>query len=159
MKPRAPQQALRFGASNAAESADAWCDGTTLPYLGGAIAVHLVTDRKQAVLDGTTLHLPLPPEASPRQIQDAAEAWLRREAQQLLAASIDRLAAQLRAAPPRLALSFAARGHWVVPEAGCLRCNWRLIEQPAAVIDQVLSRALASLPSDTVSGDLFGALG
>jgi hypothetical protein len=28
-----------------------------------------------------------------------------------------------------------------------LRCNWRLIEQPAELIEQAVSQALAALPS------------
>ncbi len=156
MRPRAPQLALRLGAK-VAEPAQAWHEGTELPYLGDTITLHLATDRTQAVLEGRVLHLPLPPEASERQIRDAAEAWLRREAEHLLGAAIHRLAAQMRLTPPRLTLSFAVRSHWAVPEAGCLRCNWRLIEQSAPVIDQVLQRALSSLPVEAASAGLFDA--
>lgn len=156
MKKRDPQLALRLDSGVTAADIH-WCDGAALAYLGGEIHLHLATDRKQAVLEGRTLHLPVPPEASPRQIQDAAEAWLRREAQHLIGAAIHRHAARLAVNPPRLALSFATKSGWVTAEEDCLRCNWHLIEQPAAVIDQVVARALARMPRPVVEGDLFAA--
>ena len=102
--------------------------------------------------------MPLPPQASPRQIQDRAEAWLRDEARRRLQQIIEQKsgAAAVRRAP-RLALSFAARGHWVeVQDGDTLRCNWRLIEQPLAVIEQAIARAIAALPPEDREADLFG---
>lgn len=156
MKKRDPQLSLRLG-TEAPAAGGHWCDGATTTYLGAPITLHLGTDHKQAALEGATLHLPLPPEASARQIQDAAEAWLRREAQHLIGAAIHRHAARMGITPPRLALSFATKSGWVAAETGCLRCNWHLIEQPAGVIDQVVARALAQMPRPTVEGDLFAA--
>lgn len=156
-KLRNPQLAFRLGPEPTADDTAQWANGAGLPYLGGQVTLTLDTDREQAQLEGATLHLPLPPEATPRQIRDAAEAWLRREAQHLLGAAIHRHAARLKLTPPRLALSFANRGHWVQTESDCLRCNWRLIEQPMAVIDQVVGHAVATLPPPVVEGDLFAA--
>ena len=156
MKKPDPQLALRLG-SVAQAAARPWQDGARLAYLGGEITLQLCTERKQAALAGTTLHLPLPPEASLRQIQDAAEAWLRREAQQLIGAAIQRHAARLGIPLPRLALSFATKGGWVTAETACLRCNWHLIEQPASVIDQVVARAITQMPRPPAEDDLFAA--
>lgn len=158
MKTRDPQLSFRLGPDAAANESD-WAEGRTIAFLGDKVTLTLDTDHKHAKLVGSTLHLPLPPEATSRQIRDAAEAWLRREAQHLLTEAIHRHAARLKLTPPRLTLSFAARGHWVQTEADCLRCNWRLVEQTMDVIDQVVGRAVAMLPPPAAEGDLFGALG
>ena len=157
MKPRNPQLSLRLDLGDAAEAQPNWSEGASLPYLGGSVRLTLDTAHKQATLDGAVLHLPLPPEATARQIQDAAEAWLRQEAKHLLTEAIHRHAARQCRTPPKLALSFAARSHWVHVEQDCLRCNWRLVEQPMAIIDQVVGKAVASLPLPVVEGDLFAA--
>ncbi|MCK9283003.1 MAG: DUF45 domain-containing protein [Rhodocyclaceae bacterium] len=156
-KIRPPQLALRLEAETP-DDAERWCDGATLAYLGGSLHLQLDTDRKTAGLEANVLHLPLPPEATPRQIRDAAGAWLRREAQRLLGTAIARHAARLGIAAPRLTLSFAARGSWVEAEPGCLRCNWRLIEQNEKIIEQTLARAITHLPATpAATQDLFGA--
>jgi len=157
MKTRNPQLSLRLDL-DLGEGELPWSEGASLAFLGGQVKLTLDTAHKQATLDGAALHLPLPPEATPRQIQDAAEAWLRNEAKHLLTEAIHRHAARQCRTPPKLALSFAARSHWVHVEDNCLRCNWRLVEQPMAVIDQVVGRAMASLPLPVVEGDLFAAL-
>lgn len=65
---------------------------------------------------------------------------------------------------PRLALSFAARGHWVVLEknaskekstAPTLRCYWRLIEQAPEIIDAALTEALAPYMHPQPNHSLF----
>ena len=102
--------------------------------------------------------MPLPPQATPRQIQDRAEAWLRAEAKQRLQQIIEQKSTLTARRAPRLALSFAARGNWVeVQDSETLRCNWRLIEQPSAVIEQAIARAIAALPPEHQGLDLFGA--
>ncbi|HEY3431595.1 MAG TPA: YgjP-like metallopeptidase domain-containing protein [Rhodocyclaceae bacterium] len=158
MKPRNPQLSLRLDLGPGADTEEAWVEGAPLAFLGSNLSLTLDTAHKQATLDGAVLHLPLPPEATPRQIQDAAEAWLRNEAKNLLAEAIHRHSARQCRTPPKLALSFAARSHWVHMEADCLRCNWRLVEQPMEVIDQVIGRAIATLPLPVVEGDLFAAV-
>lgn len=151
MKARSPQLRLRLDAG-VPDSAARWQDGARLPYLGDTLILKLDTDRGTAVRENDSLHLPLPPGATPRQIQDGAEAWLRQEAARLIGASI----ARQSPGNPRWALSFAARsGPAQVAADGVLRFNWRLIEQPAAVIDQVVARAVASLPREAASADLW----
>lgn len=154
---RKPQLALRLDAG-LPDPADRWHEGAQLAYLGGSLTLALGSTDGDARHDGATLALPLPPQATPRQIQDRAEAWLRGEATRLLNQVIAHKSALAGRRAPRLLLSFAARGHWVEPRDGeTLRCNWRLIEQPLPVIEQAIGRALAALPSDCAGHDLFGA--
>lgn len=157
MKSRSPQLNLPFSpAPSFVAQAPRWRDGAELQYLGACLVLRLDTDRKAAICDGDVLHLPLPPAATPRQIQDGVEAWLRQEALRLIGASIERLSQNLARPVPPWGLSFSARSDWVQGRAdGALRCNWRLIEQPPALIEQAVSRALAALPSANAMADLW----
>ncbi|HEY6896392.1 MAG TPA: YgjP-like metallopeptidase domain-containing protein [Rhodocyclaceae bacterium] len=155
MKPRDQQLALRLDDSTPDPDA-AWRDHAHLPYLGASLTLRLDTQLKTAERLGTELHLPLPPEATPRQIRDATEAWLRGQAKLLLTELIAGQAAALGVRPPKLALSFAARSNWAQAEGNTLRCNWRLIEQPARVVEQVVGRAVASIGLAVAESDLFG---
>ena len=153
---RNPQFALRLDAGQP-DPAQVWHDGATLDYLGGKLRLLLGTEQRDAMRSGDTLSLPLPPQASPRQIQDRAEAWLRDEAMRRLQQVIEEKSALAGRRAPRLALSFAARGHWVeAPGDGSLRCNWRLIQQPPAAIEQAIARGIAALPPEQAGFDLFG---
>ena len=153
---RAPQLNLRLDAG-APDPSARWHDGASLAYLGGSLRLVLGSAGGDARREADTLALPLPPQATPRQIQDRAEAWLREEATRLLQQVIEQKAGQAGRRTPRLALSFAARGHWVETRDGnSLRCNWRLIEQPLPVIEQAIARAVAALPREDRGLDLFG---
>ena len=158
MKPLTPQLSLRLD-SAPPDPARRWHDGAGLAYLGRHLILRLDTDRKDAVRDGDTLHLPLPPAATPRQIQDGVEAWLRREATRLIGASVEHQEQRLGDSASRWALSFSARGGWASQHAdGSLRFNWRLVEQPVGVIEEVVGNALALLPrgSGSATADLWG---
>lgn len=153
---RSPQLTLRLDSSGP-DPASRWHDGAALAFLGGSLRLVLDTRHKEALREGDTLDLPLPPQATPRQIQDRAEAWLREEAKRLLQQVIEQKSALAGRRAPRLTLSFAARGHWVEVQNGdSLRCNWRLIEQPMPVIEQAIARAIAALPPEGGGFDLFG---
>ena len=153
---RNPQIALRLD-GNEPDPASRWHDGAALAYLGGSLRLVLGTQHQEALREGDTLDLPLPPEATPRQIQDRAEAWLREQAKQILQQVIVEKSALAGRRAPRLALSFAARGHWVEVQGGdLLRCNWRLIEQALPVIEQSIARGIAALPAEDPGFDLFG---
>jgi predicted metal-dependent hydrolase len=155
MKARNPQLALRLDAA-APDPGTRWCEGAPLAYLGAAVTLCLGTEYKEAALEGGELHLPLPPGASPRQIQDAAESWLRARALGVIHAQLT-MEARRRGQPvPAFSLSFAARAGWVQPDAkGGLRFQWRLVEQPPEVIAQVVARALGALPAPAAIEDLF----
>ena len=153
---RSPQFKLRLD-GDSPDPASRWHDGAALAYLGVSLRLVLGTRHKEALREGDTLDLPLPPQATPRQIQDRAEAWLREEAKQVLVQVIQKKSALAGRRAPRLALSFAARGNWIeVQGSDALRCNWRLIEQPMAVIEQAIVRAIAALPPTDRGFDLFG---
>lgn len=155
MRKRNPQLALRLEAPDP-DPADRWRDGAAIDYLGGRVSLCLDTRVEEAGVAADALHLPLPPEATPRQVQDAAEAWLRREAQRLFMDIVAREAARRDRPCPRLALSFAVRGAWVqVTGPAELRCNWRLIGQSRPEIERALALGVASLPREEAVGDLF----
>ena len=152
---RPPQLALRLDAAGGVAAAQ-WHEGAPLPYLGGTL--RLVLGATEAGRQEDALLLPLPPQASERQIQDRAEAWLRDEALRVLGELVARKSTLTGRRTPHLQLSFATRGNWVeVRDGDTLRCNWRLIEQALPTIDQVVARAIAALPPENPGVDLFGA--
>jgi predicted metal-dependent hydrolase len=151
---RPPQLALRLDAE-APDVAARWRDGASLAYLGASVTLRLDTGRKEAMLADGELHLPLPPEATPRQIQDAAESWLRARALRVISAQVVMAARHLGRNAPKVSLSFAARGSWAQVDDRGLRFHWRLIEQPQETIAQVVERAVAGLPRVEASLDLF----
>lgn len=157
MKPRDPQLSLRFEADTPDRDA-LWHDGAWMLYLGGAVMVKLGGHSKDALLEGEVLHLPLPPEATPRQIRDRAEAWLRNQALRVIGASLIIESRRLGREAPAFSLSFANRASWSqADDKGALRFHWRLIEQPEAVISQIVRQAVAGLPKACDSLDLFAA--
>lgn len=150
-----PQLPLQLDAA-APDAAARWRDGIRVPYLGTSVALQLDTACREAALDGGILHLPLPPEATPRQIRDGTEAWLRAQAAAVIEAAVANVARGMARATPRIGFSFAARGDWWQADGrGGLRFHWRLIEQPEAVIAQVVRQALANLPLPAPEPDLF----
>lgn len=133
------------------DAADAaWGDGRRIAYLGGWLTLRLATDRRAPERVGDELHLPLPPGASPRQIRDMAEAWLREAALALLQNS-----ALVRLHGLSVRLTFARQGDWLRREGEVLRCYWRLIEQPPHLIEQALARAVAAPKRAGVADELF----
>ncbi|MBL0075517.1 MAG: DUF45 domain-containing protein [Rhodocyclaceae bacterium] len=161
---KAPQLALRLGALP--DCAIDWCDGVGIVYLGRELRVRLGTAHTVAALEGENLHLPLPPEASARQIQDSAEAWLRQQCvayvETLFAQNQNRQLVLVTRRSPQVLLSFAARAPWIsVDDANTVRCNWRLIAQAPQTIAQHADKALRQLSAlcqTNTTVDMFGAL-
>lgn len=173
---KVPQLALRLGASSG--NTRDWSDGCSITYLGREVMVRLGTHRSGAELIDKELHLPLPPEANARQIQDGAEAWLRQECVKHVEALFEQFQArqlvpdtwggrQAGDAPQRVRciavqLTFAARSPWIAAKGvATLVCNWRLIELAPAVIEQHALKAvrhLAELYSADTTVDMFGTL-
>ncbi len=158
MATRNRQPQLPLGLDTAAADPGArWCDGARIAFLGGSLILRLGTDRRETVLEGGELHLPLPPGSTERQIRDAAESWLRRQALAVIAEQVRCAASVLGRPAPSVTLSFSARGGWAeADDRGILRCHWRLIEQPRSIIAEVIRRAVAALPPATAMPDLFG---
>ena len=97
---RSPQLKLKLD-SNAPDPASRWHDGAALAFLGGSLRLVLGTRHQEALREGDTLDLPLPPQATPRQIQDRAEAWLRDEAKRQLQQVIEQKSALAGRRAPR----------------------------------------------------------
>ncbi len=154
MKARTPQLSLRLDA--AAPDHDArWRAGGRIVYLGAPLILVLDTACRLLERVGGELHLPLPPAATARQIRDAAESWLRDEAQRIF---MEKSALAGRQAP-KIVLSFGNRGDWARREGDLLRCHWRLVEQPLAVIEQILAREQAGAQAAPHCDDLFALAG
>lgn len=162
MKARTPQLKLRLDAA-APEPDTHWGAGGMIAYRGGCLKLVLDTACRLPERHNDELHLPLPPAATPRQIRDAAESWLRDEAQRLFSAMVQKSAwagrpgapVALMPGAPRIVLAFGKRGDWAKGDGDLLRCHWRLIEQTDATIAQVLQRALVVAVSAPVCDDLF----
>ncbi|MBA3032156.1 MAG: M48 family metallopeptidase [Gammaproteobacteria bacterium] len=151
---KVPQLTLRLEA--AAPDGDApWRAGGSVVFLGASLRLVLDTACRTPERIGEELHLPLPPAATPRQIRDAAESWLRDEASRSFTAIVTQKSALAGRRSPDIALVFGKRSDWVQRDGDKLRCHWRLIEQLPTVIEQVLGRALAAMQPAPVCDDLF----
>lgn len=147
-----PQLNLRLDAATL-PAATPWRAGGTIVYLGNRLTLVLDTAAREPLRSGSELHLPLPPAATARQIRDAAESWLRDEALRIFTKS-----ALAGRHPARVVLCFGKRGDWARRDGGegdVLRCHWRLIEQPLAIVEQVLGHALSRGQPAQVGDDLF----
>jgi predicted metal-dependent hydrolase len=132
-----------------------WCDGTTLPYLGGNITVMLdpghsftaVGAQLDAVVGaaGGILRVGLAKTASPDQIRDAVQAWLMRQAQANFKQRLDHFAPLLQVQWRRLSLSNAGTRWGSARVDGAIRLNWRLIHFRQSVIDYVVVHELSHL--------------
>ena len=155
---RSAQLSLKLADSVAQDAQQRWCHGAAIAYLGGTLTLCLDTAVKEAVRIGNELHLALPPQATPRQIRDRSEAWLRAEALSRLGQLLAQKSAMAARQAPTLRLSFANRSHWAESEGNnTIRCNWRLIEQPLETIEQVLNRALADSVFASTHGNKVSA--
>lgn len=149
-----PQLNLRLDAAN--PQADApWQAGGAIVHLGDSLTLVLDTAAREPLQIDRELHLPLPPAATPRQIRDAAESWLRDEAQRCFTAIVVQKSALAGRHAPGVALTFGKRGDWARREGELLRCHWRLIQQPLSVVEQVLAQVLMQGSEMPVSDDLF----
>lgn len=156
MKPPTPQLALRLDAA-APDTNARWRAGGSIAFLGGTLTLILDTASATSERIGNELHLPLPPAATARQIRDAAESWLRDEALRHFNAVVaaKSVPGGRRSAALRIVLSYGKGKDWVHIDGETLRCHWRLIEQPEAVVAQVLERALAQASQAPACDDLF----
>jgi predicted metal-dependent hydrolase len=132
-----------------------WRDGTTIPFLGESVILLLdgrttgaVLHTAEATLPGIprlTLHLGLPPSATPEQIRDAVQSWLQRQARRVFEERCALFTARLGVRMKRLSLSSAATRWGSASADGSVRLNWRLIHFGLPVIDYVVTHELAHL--------------
>ncbi len=124
-----------------------WCDGATLPYLGGTITLRLRADAQRiSIAFNTTtaeLTVSLPTDASEQQLKDRVQGWLQREAHRVFAERLPLYAAKLAVTVHSFRLS-SARTRWGSCTAdGRIRLNWRLIYFALAQIDYVIAHELS----------------
>lgn len=153
MKQHIPQLTLRLDAA-ACDTDAPWHAGGSVVYLGTLLTLILDTAARIPTRIGKELHLPLPPAATPRQIRDTAESWLRDEALRVFSGTIQNSALAGRR-PMLVVLTFGKRGDWVRSAGDELRCQWRLVEQPPMIIEQVLEGAMAQAQATPVADDFF----
>lgn len=134
-----------------------WKDGASFPFLGEQVI--LVLDPRHAAagavlntdaesLPGVprlTLHVGLPHHAEEKQIRDAVQAWLMRQAKRLFTERLDHFAPLLGVRWRKLALSSAGTRWGTAHSDGLIRLNWRLIHFRLPVIDYVVAHELSHL--------------
>ncbi len=129
-----------------------WADGCTFDYLGQRTRLLLDPTQSRAhqlqAADGgqpPTLRLGLARTATPAQIQDAAQAWLTRQAKALFAERLAHFAPQLGVTYRTLRLSSAGTRWGSASADGTIRLNWRLIHLSMEMIDYVVVHELSHL--------------
>ncbi|MEN9538835.1 MAG: hypothetical protein RLZZ126_1070 [Pseudomonadota bacterium] len=140
-----------------------WRDGATIPFLGEPVIVVLDPrhgfDGVGAVLHSDaaqpnlslagvprhTLHVALPQQATPQQIQDAVQAWLMKQARQRFTERLDHFAPLLQVQWRKLSLSSAGTRWGSASADGSIRLNWRLIHFSPSAIDYVVAHELSHL--------------
>jgi predicted metal-dependent hydrolase len=132
-----------------------WRDGASFPFLGEAVVVRLDPhhgfEGVGAMLDAGVgaqariLRLALAKNASPAQIQDAAQAWLMRQARRIFTERLDHFAPRLGVSWNKLTLSNASTRWGSARVDGAIRLHWRLVHFRLPVIDYVVAHELAHL--------------
>lgn len=132
-----------------------WRDGAGLPFLGETVIVVLDPRTTGAVLNSDaealpgvprlTLHVGLPQTATPEQVRDVVQAWLKRQALRIFEERCAHFAPRLGVRVHRLGLS-SAQTRWGSASAdGSVRLNWRLVHFALPTIDYVVAHELAHL--------------
>ena len=132
-----------------------WRDGTSIPFLGESVIVLLDTRSTGAelrcaedTLPGVarlTLHVGLPHTASARQIREAVQSWLQRQARRIFEERCAHYASLLGVRMTRLSLSSASTRWGSAGANGAIRLNWRLVHFAMPSIDYVVAHELAHL--------------
>ncbi|VTU35977.1 M48 family metallopeptidase [Variovorax sp. RA8] len=132
-----------------------WRDGVSFPFLGEPVLVRLDPhhgfEGVGAMLDAGVgaeariLRLALAKNAGPAQIQDAAQAWLMRQARRIFTERLDHFAPRLGVSWNKLTLSNASTRWGSARVDGAIRLHWRLVHFRLPVIDYVVAHELAHL--------------
>ncbi len=133
-----------------------WRDGVRFPFLGEAVEVRLdatQVDKGRSGRPGRTvfdaearlLRIALPSDASPRQIRDAVQAWLMRQARAIFIERLDHFAPLLAVSWKQLSLSNAATRWGSASSTGAIRLHWRLVHFRMPVLDYVVAHELSHL--------------
>ncbi len=127
-----------------------WEHGTTLPYLGRSITIHLgsgtqVTRLQHGMFGVETLLLPLSEDATEQRIKDSVQGWLQSEAKRVYLERIPVFEARLNVKVAQMRLSGASTRWGSATSDGKIRLHWRLIHFGVDVIDYVIAHELAHL--------------
>jgi len=125
-----------------------WCDGATLPYLGGDITLRIVAVQSAGIAYDKTareLTVCLPAGAAEQQLKDRVQGWLQLEAKAIFAERLPLYAEKLEVRYQSFALSSAMTQWGSCTADGKIRLNWRLIHFALPLIDYVIAHELAHL--------------
>lgn len=134
-----------------------WKDGAAFPFLGEQVILVLDPRHSEAgatlntdaqALPGVprlTLHLGLPHHADDKQIRDAVQAWLMRQAKRLFTERLNHFAPLLGVQWRKLVLSSAGTRWGTAHADGLIRLNWRLVHFRMPVVDYVVAHELSHL--------------
>jgi len=127
-----------------------WKHGSTLPYLGRSITLHLgsgtpVTRLQLGMFEAETLLLALPEDADEQRIKDCVQSWLQSEARRIYLERIAVFETRLNVKVTALRLSAASTRWGSATSDGKIRLHWRLIHFSPDVIDYVIAHELAHL--------------
>lgn len=128
-----------------------WLHGSSLPYLGGQLQLHLDPAAARSgtlgALDSArwVLHLPLAPEASPCSVRAAVAAWWLRHARDLFVQRLQHFAPTLAVQWRSLRMSNAQTRWGSAKVDGSIMLNWRLLHYRLPVLDYVVIHELSHL--------------
>jgi predicted metal-dependent hydrolase len=150
-----------------------WKDGASFPFLGEDVIVVLdprhafheagaMLNTDACALPGVprlTLHVGLAQSADPKQIRDAVQAWLMRQARRIFTERLDHFAPRLRVSWKKLTLSSAGTLWGTARQDGSIRLNWRLVHFHLPVIDYVVAHELSHLREMNHSAKFWETVG
>lgn len=125
-----------------------WCDGATLPYLGGDITLRILAAQASGIaFDAAAreLTVSLPPDAGEQQLKDRVQGWLQTEARRIFAERLPIYAERLGVVYKSFALSSATTQWGSCTAEGKIRLNWRLVHFAMPMIDYVVAHELSHL--------------
>ena len=127
-----------------------WRHGAEVPFLGRTVQLCVLERGVGRVLGQTiapdqVLPVTVPPGATVTQVRDAAQVWLKKQAQAVFEQRLNHFAPQLGVRWRKLSLSSASTRWGSARNDGHIRLNWRLIHLPISQIDYVVVHELAHL--------------
>jgi predicted metal-dependent hydrolase len=122
------------------------CDGGEVPYLGERLSLRVCVERPRSRAHvsrrGPELRVKLGPG---NVLQDALEAWYRRQARIEVAPRLDAAVARAGRSYERLQIR-GQRTRWAsCSTSGAMSFNWRLLLAPAEILDYVVEHEVAHL--------------
>jgi predicted metal-dependent hydrolase len=122
------------------------CDGGEVPYLGERLSVRVRHERSRTRAHVSRRGSELTVKLGPRNgLQEALEAWYRRQARLEVAPRLDAAVARAGRSYSRLQIR-GQRTRWAsCSTSGAMSFNWRLLLAPAEILDYVVEHEVAHL--------------